>query len=370
MAWPSCSPYFIVNTAFGYDESPDTARNVHVSISGNTFGLGCSHPLTTQLKLSALLPRQCSYPSGHIRFNRVPDSSTRGFSQFAPGEPLANRRLYDSISYSRTTSRFENHDDVIQQKHVDVLSDDVYLNTASQDSFIGVSLFSSEGPITFTRSRVSVQLDGPPFQSNTLSTPRSLTQDDSASLTVHESNIPDCVPRPPNQPSNAEELAYQHEGQHHSKGAKALPAALPRPAYSTNVFDGVSGPKPATRRSSKTSVRTYSSLRKDRTRSPGHDFAVVILERESSGESTDCSEPPNYKGSSIQFSEHSIAAKAANIIRDWKIESNWEEQQRMGWEAYGKYQLETGPASHRIAWRKDLRLRDCQHQIQTKLRSK
>lgn len=370
MSWPCSSPYFIGDTTFAYDYSPGKAQNAQANSSGNTFGVGNSYPSTIEPELFTFLPHQSSYPSGHIRANRGADDHADGFSYFARGELLKNRSLYDGVSYLERIDRFEAQGEHVPQKHVDVLSDGVYLNTASQDSFIGVSLSPSVGPITFTRSRLSVQLDGPPSQSNTSSTPESPFQQHSSSLTLRESNDPNYNSRLLDQPSNLEQDAYQQSPQHHWRGPKTLPATLPGPAYDADVFDRVRRPESATKRSSRTSLRTYSSLKKDRSRSPEHDFAVVIVERESSGESTDYGEPKNDKGDFKQSSKHSIAAKAANIIRDWKIESNSEEQQRLDWEAYGKYELETGLACHRTAWRKDLLLRDCQQQIQTKLRSK
>lgn len=361
MSSPSPSPYVIGDAAFAYQYSPETAQKVQASSSGDISGFGNLRPLTIQPELFTLLPRQCSFPSGHISANRGANDSTRGFSPFVGGEVLNNRSLCDSVSCLEKTNRFEVEDELVPQKHVDVLSDGVYLNTASQDSFIGVSLSPSVAPTTFNRSRSSVQLDGPP---------RSPPPKYNSSSRVRDSNIPNHISRLPNPPSNIDLSTDQHARQLQRRGAKALPATLPGSAYSADVFDGVPRSEPATRRSSRTSVRTYSSLQKSRSRSPEHDFAVIIVERESSGECSDYGEPTNHKGAAIQSNKHSIATKAANIIRDWKVESNSEEQQRVEWEAYGKRESKTGSAFQRTAWRKDLLLRDCQHQIQTKLRSK
>jgi len=369
MSRPNSSSYLISGALFASKYSLGTAQDEQASTSGDTLGFGGLRPLTVQPELFTLLPRQCSYPSGHIKVNHEINDPTAGFSPFARVGLLKDRSLYDGVSRIQTTNKVQGEDELVPQKHVDVLSDGVYLLTASQDSFIGVSLSPSVDPTTFIRSRLSVQLDGPPSQPDVFSPPKSPLQNHNSSLTLPEVDIPYHVPQLRNQLSNAEEGAYQQARNHRRRGLKALPATLPGPAYIAEVVEGVPRPEPATERSSRTSVSTYSSLKRVSSRSPVHDFAVVIVERESSGE-TDYSGPTNHEDASIQSSEHSIAAKAANLIRDWKIESNCEEQQRLEWEAYGKCQLKTGPACHRAAWRKDLLSRDCQHQIRTKLRSK
>lgn len=369
MSRPSSPSYMIGGVAIASKCSLRTAQNEQASTSDDTLGFGGLRPSTVQPGLFTLLPRQCSYPSGLIKVNREISDPTACFSPFAGAGLTKNRSLYDGVSRIQTTNKVQGEDEFVPQKLVDVLSDGVYLLAASQDSFIGVSLSPSVDPTTFIRSRLSVQLDGPPSPSDIPSRPKAPLQIYNSSLTLPEVDVPYHVPQLPNEPSNVEQGAYQHARNHHRRGLKALPATLPGPAHIADVVEGVTRPKPATERSSRTSVSTYSNLKKVDSQSPTHDFAVVIVERESSGE-TDYSEPTNHEDASIQSSEHSIAAKAANIIRDWNIESTSEEQQRLEWEVYGKGQLKTSPACHKAAWRKDLLVRDCQHQIRTKLRSK
>lgn len=364
MSWPSSSSSFGRNTAFTYENSLGTDQNAQISPSNNDLRIGDLHASTVEPERLVLLPRQVSYPSGHIAVNHGANDSRDDFSSSAERELLNNQNLYDRVSHFDRAERSGAQEE-LPQKHVDVFSDGVYLITASRDSFIGVSLSRSACLTTSTSSRRSVQLDGPPSQPDSSSSGlRSPFRASNSSSRFHGSRILNHEARLPSQPSKLERQAYKQAQEMPLGGLKALTATRPGTAHSPKAAGRV------TKGPSKTSVRTYSSLRGSEDKSPTHDFAVTIVERESSGESTDYGEPTNEKGAFIPSSKHSIAAKAANVIRDWKIESNSEEQQRLKWEAYAKYELENGPACHRAAWRKDLLLRNCQREIQNQLRSK
>lgn len=364
MSWPSSSSFFGRDTALVYENSSATGQNTQINPSNNDFEIGVLHASTVEPERLALLPRQVSYPSGRIAVNQGANDSRDDVSTSAEREFLNNQSLYDGVSHFERTERSGAQDE-LPQKHVDVLLDGVYLITASRDSFIGVSLSPPAYLTSSTRSCRSVQLDGPPSQQDSWSSGlKPPSRKHNSSLRFHGSSILNHDARLLSQPSNLERQAYKPAQKMRLGGLKALTATRPSTAHSPKAAGRV------TKSPSKTSVRTYSSLRGSEDKSPTHDFAVTIVERESSGESTDYGEPTNDKGAFIPSSKHSIAARAANVIRDWKIESNSEEQQRLNWEAYAKYELETGPACHRAAWRKDLLLRDCQREIQNQLRSK
>lgn len=356
---------FVRDTPVTYENSPGTGQNAQINLSKNDFGVRNLHASTIEPELFALLPRQVSYPSGRIiAVDHGTNDSRDDVSSSAERELSNNQSLYDGVSHFESTERSGAQGE-LPQKHVDVLSDGVYLLMASRDSFIGVSLSPSACLTTSARSRRSVQLDGSPSQPDSSSSGlRSPSRKYNSTLRSHGSSILNHDARLLSQPSNLERQAYKHAQGMPLGGLKALTAKRPGTAHSPKAAGRV------TKGPSKTSVRTYSSLRGSEDKSPTHDFAVTIVERESSGESTDYGEPTNDKGAFIPSSKHSIAARAANVIRDWKIESNSEEQQRLDWEVYAKYELETGPACHRAAWRKDLLLRDCQREIQNQLRSK
>ena len=371
MSRPSPSRYSVDDPTFTNNSPQGRARNSQLNWSETTNILGTLQPSTIRPEPFALLPRQFSYPSGHIGADRGANESANGFSYIAGEELRDSQSLDDGLSYLERIDRSGAEGEVVPQRHVDIFSDGVYLNTALQDSFIGISLSPSVGPTTLSRSRVSVQLDGPPSQSDVSLIPGYLPRKHNSSLILGVSNVRNHVSQLPSQPSsNAELDPYQPAGQHQPRGLKTLSATLPGTAYEIGASRSLETAGRPAKGSSKTTIRTYSSLRKSRDKSPAHDFAVTVVERESSGESTDYGEPMNDEGASIQSGEHSIAAKAANIIRDWKIDSYAQEHQRLSWEAYGKHELENGPACYKTAWRKDLLLRDCQHQIQSKLRSK
>ena len=334
------------------------------SLSSNTPASKNLPASSPELAVRTLFSCQFSYPSGHLDINRGVNDSTDNSYNFAHGGLCSDRSLYDDLSYSKKTGRVGAEDELVPLEHVDILSDGVYLTTASPDSFIGVLLSPVGGRTAFAKNCLSAQADGPTSQPHPTSTPEPLSQPYTSSFTLRETQNA-------NQPVNLDFHSYRHVPDSVSRGLKALPAALPGAAYNVGASGSLRTTERTTKETSKTSVKAYSSLREGRKggdQSPAHDFAVVIVERESSGESTD--HGTNDECASIESSKESIAAKAANIIRDWKMESNTLEQQRLELKAYAQREIDSGPACFRAAWKRDLLLRDCQNQIQAKLQSK
>lgn len=352
----------------GYASRRESTDFNHIASRNETSSLPGQQQVTFERELSTLIPRQISYTSALVGTSfgasGFPENSSYVPRAYLPGI----QGSFDGASDLDNTGRTEGRSEFVPQRQVDVYSDGLYLNAASKDSFIGVSL----SPPPPTREVIStVQFEKAPSQSETTSTPRSPSRHAKLScfktpMTVRSLSTPLSSEQP-------RALSFESSTQAHGdypRGLKALSKTLTDVAYDVRSPTKQRIAEPRTKELRRTSVTSYSSLKKGSGRKPAHDFEVVIVERESSGESSEDGDRNDLEFASGYPKEHSAAVKAVDIFREWKVESIAQEQQRLDWETYGKLEQASGSIRFKTAWTKDLLLRNCQRQIQAKLRGK
>ncbi|KAI9877318.1 MAG: hypothetical protein M1830_004248 [Pleopsidium flavum] len=341
----------------------ENAESNHNASLDETSSLPDQHQVTFWSGLSSFVPRQLSYSSALIGTSVGASAVQESFS-YVPGAYSSGiRGSFDGPSDLDNIAGTEGRSGFVPQKHIDVYSDGVYLNTASGDSFLGVSYSPPPPPTTTLEDIRTVQFKKALQQPQTTLTPRSPSRHAKSSCLRSLS-----TPLSPDQPRD---LGFESSTQAHAdypRGLQALSKTVPEVAYDVSLPAKQRISEQGPRGSRRTSVTSYSSLKKGRATKLAHDFEVVIVERESSGESSEYGDGNDLEFSSGCPKEHTAAVKAVNIFRKWKVESIAQEQQRLDRETYGKHEQASGSIRFKTAWTKDLLSRNCQRQIQAKLR--
>lgn len=165
-------------------------------------------------------------------------------------------------------------------------------------------------------------------------------------------------------------LSVENSGQAHANSPSGLNSSSTR---SPNSTSNVKSPikhgttESTTKESRRTFLTSYSSLQKGDP-NPAHDFQVVIVERESSGESSAFSDEDGSVPGPGSLEKRNTAIKALGIFHEWDLETIQQDQQQLDWGTFGREQQVRGCAKYKSAWRRDMLLRNCKRQIQAKLR--
>ncbi len=322
-------------------------------------------------KLSTSLTQQLSYFSALVEASFHSTDSLASLFDVVEGNGLGVREMYDGASDLDVGDKVDEGRAPVQQEHVDVHSDGVYLNTASTDSFIGVSLSPPAHQSTFPDTRPFTRFKRvqplpetyPAHASPTFNTRR----DHGSSI----KGLPDLSTTVP--PTGCRSLSVENATPRRGTRSKSLNTRSRTPPETSQEVDFLPMLPPSGREIKglrRTSLTKFSNLKTGKSDEPVHDFDVVIVERESSGESSTYAESSNEEADSSKLSEQTIAGQAFKIVQEGKIEAIAQEQKRLDWEAYGQQQRENGPIRFRPAWTKDLLLRECKRQIQDKLCSR
>ena len=264
-----------------------------------------------------------------------------------------NDQLEDAVD----TQMDDDTDDGDIQKHVDTFSDGVYLHSAADDSFIGVS-----------RSSPS-----PPQDQDALDPDSVIVI---SSVDNSEDDTSKAAPRTRNLLLNTAVLTHRAaqdarfsqnenistrgptDSPQQPQGFRALSTL--RPDLQDSAVSLSTSPRQST-------VLRYSNLRKARGKSTVADFDVMIMERESSTNSASArnsADPEPHTEPQLD----TAAGKITGIFEDWSIETNVADVQRLEWEEWGECQRNDKRTGD--VWKKDLLLRNVKKQIQAKLRGR